>query len=186
MILGHDFGKVSDFQNSIKRGEENQDALTWKNLKKMLDEYNIKIDDCFFTNVIMGARPQGSALGKNLDIKNKNHLAFIRDCLCFLTKQIEILKPKLIIVLGKNTWQYLGTDFSEKLNSIELIKDFRTLDKKELSIIKDVKFSMIPNYQTNFCFIVHPTYRHISKTVRRHFKNFENYQAEKEIIKSAI
>src|ERR1700728_859803 len=50
MILGHDFGAEGDYKNSVKRGCESQQALTWSNLNKMLVHFDINENQCFFTN----------------------------------------------------------------------------------------------------------------------------------------
>lgn len=54
MILGHDFGAEKDFKLSVKRGCENLDALTWKNLLKMLAALIFKAINAFSLTQLWG------------------------------------------------------------------------------------------------------------------------------------
>ncbi len=51
MILGHDFGSERDYERSVERGEENLNALTWRNLLILLDEYGLDKKKCFFYSI---------------------------------------------------------------------------------------------------------------------------------------
>jgi uracil-DNA glycosylase len=181
MILGHDFGAEKDYQLSVKRGCENLQGLTWKNLVEMLNQYDVNPEDCFFTNAIMGVRTNSSAIGESPAF---DHPEFLKDCKNFFIEQIKSQKPTLIIALGQHIWKYLA-EFSETLNALSYIKTFSELDNKELSFVKQVKFNTIPNFTTNIAFITHPTYWHLNVKNRK-YKQLVGIDAEKEIIKSCI
>ncbi|GAA3963169.1 uracil-DNA glycosylase family protein [Mucilaginibacter dorajii] len=178
MILGHDFGAERDYNLSIIRGNENMTALTWKNLCKMLSFYGIEKEECFFTNAIMGVRREGSAIGKSPAFDYPEYLS---DCKSFLIKQIEIQKPKLILVLGLHLLGFMAT-VSVELSAISKIKSYKKLDQEKLSAFESISFVGVDGFKTNVVFLTHPTYRHLNIGNRR-FGDFKSEQAELELIK---
>ncbi|HEY5325671.1 MAG TPA: uracil-DNA glycosylase family protein [Mucilaginibacter sp.] len=182
MILGHDFGAKRDYENSIKRGCENQQSLTWGNLNKMLVLFDIDQKQCFFTNCIMGVRVSGeSALGRTIAYKYPDYLT---DCKDLLIKQIAIQKPKLIIALGLNILDFLSS-LSPKLSKLTKIKSFKILDDKKLAFFNEIEFVGLLNYKTNLVIITHPTYWHLNVKHRNH-DGLKGLDAEKKLIKQSI
>ncbi|WCL50735.1 hypothetical protein [Leptospira sp. GIMC2001] len=119
LVLGNDFGKQSDYNNFIEGKKRDADTGTWKNLIKIFNEsYNVldgnfPWDNCFFSNVYLGLRLKGvkkigGSLGKiDKDYKDKSFK--------ILSKKIEIIRPKLIITLGKIV--KMEMDRLDKINS---------------------------------------------------------------------
>ncbi len=178
MILGHDFGAKKDYSRSVENRQENMQALTWKNLQIMLDDYNIDKADCFFTNCIMGIRIDGiSAIGESPAFRNEE---FLHDCKELLIKQINAQRPKLILSLGLHTIKFISTLLP---NSSELskVKSFKKLDHIGLAAIPKIEFEEIPNYTTNLVFITHPTYRHLN-IGHRNLNNLRGVSFEKYLI----
>lgn len=104
MVIGQDWGPFEDMKSLYERfklGEDweyliNQEkSLTKKNLEKFLKSSNITLDDVFITNAIMCARKGSNYRGNNIDLKYSTSC-----CTNFLKRQIEIVKPKVIITLG--------------------------------------------------------------------------------------
>ena len=108
MIIGQDWGPYSE----IKMFHEllNQDKSNWKelieleksNTKKMLEKYikessnnRYSLDNIYITNAIMCARQGDTYRGSNIDLKKST-----LNCSDYLLKQIEIVKPKVILTLG--------------------------------------------------------------------------------------
>ena len=107
MILGQDF----DCEKNLKISKENgkEDIVknpTWRNLIKVLNELEISVDNCFFTNAIMGVREGDKGTGKSPAFK---HSEFICACQKFFLYQLDIQKPKAIFVLGKFTAEFLAS-----------------------------------------------------------------------------
>lgn len=73
-------------------------------LKKFLDsvKLNYKKDDFYITNIIK------CPVDKLIDGNDKN-------CSKFLKKEIELIRPKLIVALGKIPSQYFGLSFGDKV-----------------------------------------------------------------------
>jgi uracil-DNA glycosylase family 4 len=178
MIIGHDFGAERDYKLSCERGHENLTALTWNNLVKMLSFYGIEKEECFFTNAIMGVRSEGSAIGKSPAFDYPEYLS---DCKSFLIKQIEIQKPKLILVLGLHLLGFMAT-VSAELSAISKIKSYKKLDQERQSSFEGISFLDLEGFKTNVVFLTHPTYRHLNID-NRVFRDFKGAQAELELIK---
>lgn len=116
MIFGQDWGPYEDMKKLNKRYLENKVNDNWLNLieseksltKKMLTKYMIEsaklnsVDDyeecmnmVFVTNAIMCARKGTNYRGNNIKLKECT-----MNCSEYLKKQIDIVKPKVIVTLG--------------------------------------------------------------------------------------
>ena len=110
MIIGQDWGPYNDMEKLYKLYIKDINKDNWKylieqeksNTKKML-EYYIKesssgrynLDNIFITNAIMCARYGNNYRSDNIDLKKST-----LNCNEYLLKQIEIIKPKVILTLG--------------------------------------------------------------------------------------
>lgn len=110
MIIGQDWGPYTDMKMLNELYAKNPNKNNWKylieqeksNTKKQL-EYYIKetsnnkysLDDIFITNAIMCARKGSNYRGDNINLKKSTN-----NCSEYLKKQIEIVKPKVILTLG--------------------------------------------------------------------------------------
>ena len=95
MFLGNDFGTLKSYEKLRKKGYEN--PLTWKHVKERVKRAGLHPSLTFFTNAVMGLRENGTALDK----KDWDEAPLFRSfCREFLAYQIEILKPRLIVVMG--------------------------------------------------------------------------------------
>ena len=110
MIIGQDWGPYNDMKKLNISYMESPTKDNWKSLieqegsttKKML-EYYIKessngkynLDKIFITNAIMCARYGDNYRGDNIDLKKSTI-----NCQEFLLRQIEIVKPGVILTLG--------------------------------------------------------------------------------------
>lgn len=106
MIIGQDWGPCEDMKKLYERfclGEnwkyliEEEKSLTKRNLIKFLSitNQNANLNDFYITNAIMCARCGNNYRGNNIDLKYST-----LECSCFLKRQIEIVKPKVIVTLG--------------------------------------------------------------------------------------
>lgn len=108
MIIGQDWGPYSDMKKLHKL--LNRDKTNWKELieseksttKKMLGSFissssnnKYSLDNIYITNAIMCARQGDIYRGNNIDLKSST-----LNCSEYLLKQIEIVKPKVILTLG--------------------------------------------------------------------------------------
>lgn len=108
MIIGQDWGPYQEMK--ALHDKLNYDKSNWKDLieseksntKKLLAYYieqssqgTYTLDDLFVTNAILCARKGNSYRGDNIDLKKST-----LNCSKYLLRQIEIVKPKVIVTLG--------------------------------------------------------------------------------------
>lgn len=108
MIIGQDWGPYKDMK--LLNELLNIDKSNWKELiereksstKRMLNYYikessnnRYNLDNLFITNAIMCARQNDNYRGNDIDLKKST-----LNCKEYLIKQIEIVKPKVILTLG--------------------------------------------------------------------------------------
>lgn len=124
MIVGQDWGPYSDMKklNSLlnynKSNWSELIELEKSNTKKLLENYikessdnRYSVDDVFVTNAIMCARQGDNYRGNNINLKKSTI-----NCSEYLIKQIEIVKPKVILTLGYYPLMSLAYQLNFKIN----------------------------------------------------------------------
>lgn len=98
MLIAHNFDSQRSYEKSLRRGAESLRYGFWKHLRAYLFRAKIPLEQCFFTNALMGLQPL-SATGpmKASDL-------FREQCRVFLRRQVEIVRPTCIAVLGNDAW----------------------------------------------------------------------------------
>lgn len=180
MVLGQDFGTFDDFSrmSSMSRSQERK-SPTWINFESLAYQVGLSLERCFFTNVIMGLRMIGKSTGLNLGLKDVN---FKNQNIQFLKRQIELINPKIVIVLGAIPAQLI----SEISNDLRIWKDFKfkKVDENRKAQIRIVRLK--DGSQGFTCVvIVHPSFRNFH-VKRRKYKNYEGNCAEVQLLKEAI
>lgn len=147
MILGNDFGTKDYLSECILNGNKESDTKypTIRNLKNRLGIY---VNYAFFTNLHLGVRTSGSNI-KRIKPLSKEYKEF---CFQFFIKQLNFIKPKVVICLGHDVRKTLceaSPLFSKwKGNSIS-IKSLYEFDNFHLDIydktIGNRKFILIPH-----------------------------------------
>lgn len=170
MVLGQDFSNVKYLQNAKKQEAENEiNSPTWRNLISLLHKVGIKPEDCFYTNVIMGARVAESNSGISAAFKEDNE-KFLKECFDFFKKQIEFQKPKLIIVLGIAVVKFLS-NFIPELAYYKKIEKIKKIDTDGMAIMPNINFFQDLNLQLNLVILQHPSFSELN-IKHRTFKNF--------------
>lgn len=111
LIIGQDWGPYSDMKRLNNEYLRDETIENWKRLidseksitKKQLTKYLIEssngkistIDNIYITNAVMCARKGNDYRGNNINLKYST-----LSCSKFLRKQIDIVKPKVILTLG--------------------------------------------------------------------------------------
>lgn len=125
----------------------NEDKNNWKelieseksNTKKLLENYikdssnnKYSLNDIFVTNAIMCARQGDNYRGNNIDLKKST-----LNCSNFLLRQIELVKPKVILTLGYYPLMSLSNimDFEIEKTLKETIKEYPEICKGDYIII---------------------------------------------------
>jgi len=185
MVLGQDFG-TAEYVDNLPNGEDEKSSATWRNLLKFLSDCEIKPENCFYTNAIMGVRKSmiingketAKMTGKSPAFKDKN---FIEQCQKLFLKQLELQKPKVVFVLGKETAHFLSP-LSSDLVQWERLGSFSDIDSRGIHTIR-AKFDN--GIQTTFVLLTHPSFRP-ANVRRRRFQNLEGNVAELAIVKMAL
>lgn len=153
MIVGQDWGPFVDMEKLYDSYLASPTFKNWKVLidreksltKKMLTKFlvesakichaTISMDDIFITNAIMCARRGNNYRGDNIDLLKSTIY-----CSGFLKRQVEIVKPKVIVTLGYypllSFATVYGFNISHKLSDV--IRD--------MPVIKQEDFVIIPCY----------------------------------------
>lgn len=101
-----------------------------KFLTKTLAEFGIKREDLYITNIVKHVSPQNR---KPLDDE-------VAACLPYLTTQISIIKPKIIVLLGKsaiNTLRLEGIEYFEVVHPSAALR-FEKMRKKFMEQISEL------------------------------------------------
>jgi len=180
MVLGQDFDTKSKYEAAKENGEEDLEKnKTWNNLHKLLIAANIQLEVCFFTNAIMGVRAlTEEATGKSPGFKDKS---FVKDCQEFFFYQLQLQKPKVILVLGLNVANFLS-DTATDLSDWRNIPNFESVDNAKQQIKPNVKFNN--GIVTNVALLMHPSARKYNLDARK-YKDAIGIQAQAKIIHDA-
>lgn len=175
LILGQDFSTEKEYKRMLQSKVNDLDGPTWRNLRKLFIEANVNLLDCFFSNVFMGLRKTESMTGKFHGFKDEG---FVRRNIEFLLFQIDIIKPKLIITLGKYSTEMLAK-LSDDLSSW---RNYKALRQPDIGLKRYVKI----NGNTVTCIALeHPSKRN-SNVKRRKYKDFVGNEAEIRMLMDAI
>jgi DNA polymerase len=93
-------------------------------IEKVLD---LSREDVYITNILKCHLPSTQEL----------HNSYIHSCKIYLFKEIEIIKPKVIVTLGEIAYHYINNEDSK-------LKDIRG------NIIEKSGYKLIPTYHPNF------------------------------------
>lgn len=172
MIVGQDWGPYSDMKKLHEKYLENQTKENWSQLieteksltKKQLTKYLVEssngkinsINDIYITNAIMCARHGNNYRGNNINLKSST-----LNCKEFLCRQIEIVKPKVILTLGYYPLYSLSNIYNFKIEE-NLTK---TIEKYPIIEIED--FIIVPLY--------HPVAQITKEKQMEQYKRIWNY-----------
>ena len=151
LVVGQDWGPYNDMKKLQDEYIKDETIENWKNLieseksltKKQFTKFLIEssngkldsIDEVYFTNAIMCARCGENYRGNNINLKYSTI-----NCSNYLKRQIEIVKPKVILSLGYFPLLSLSLIFGFSIE--ENLK--RSID--ELSVIEIGDYVIIPLY----------------------------------------
>lgn len=182
MILGQDFDTLEKYRAAENKDEEDiKKNTTWRNLNRFLEEANIPLTNCFFTNSIMGVRLSDNASGASPGFKDD---VFVKQCQDFFLFQLNIQKPKVIFVLGLRVARFLS-NLSGELKSWKTINSFKNIDISEGEAIKkNIEFTK-DKVRTNLVLLMHPSARHYNLETRR-YKGLNGHQAQLKMVSDLL
>ncbi len=103
MFIGEGPGAVEDETGRVFVGKAGQ--LLTKIIETTL---NLKREDVYIANIVK-CRPPNNRVPSPDEVK---------ECIPFLLKQIEIIKPKIIVGLGATSYMYLTSDTTSNISKI--------------------------------------------------------------------
>ncbi len=173
LVLGQDFSTVKQYEDMLVGKASDLESPTWRNLIKLFKEVGIALEDCYFSNVFMGLRDTVSMVGEFPGFKDKG---FVNRSVEFISFQIETIKHRVIITLGKYAAEMLTYLPGMDLNSWS---NWKALRKADNGIKFDVKFN---NHTCTCIALEHPSMRN-SNVKRRVYDNYKGHEAEVEMLK---
>jgi hypothetical protein len=163
MVLGHDFHSERGYQASLARGREAASQPTWRQLCNLLAAVEIDPRECFFTNIYMGLRAGSGTTGP---FPGRADRQFVDHCRRFLTEQIHVQRPSLIVTLGVHVPPFIGA-LSEQLAAWTTGKGLKYLDRVG-PVRSAVRFPFEPSIVTTAVALTHPSLRDASVRHRRY------------------
>jgi uracil-DNA glycosylase len=180
MILGHDFHSEVGYAASIERGRESENQPTWRNLLKVLRAADIRLESCFFTNFYMGLRKGEATTGVFPGAKNES---FRNHCSQFMIEQLNVMRPSLIVTLGKYVPALIAA-LSTELKGWRDSKGFIQIDNAG-PLRSHCRFDGLSNFNTTVVALTHPSMRDASIRYRR-YKQHSGAEAEKAMLDDAL
>lgn len=105
MVVGQDFNTFATYERVRTAGSEVDSSPTWRNISRIFPMLDVPLKDCFFTNVYMGLRAVGPEIGRFPGAKDRRYAA---RCVTFFRRQLEVVRPKIILTLGLEPLRFLG------------------------------------------------------------------------------
>lgn len=147
MVLGNDFGTLSYVNNYVGNPDKKIGETDSKTIKNLLNErVGIDKNKTFFTNFYLGVRTNKEAtMTKRVEELQKKYKEL---CCNFFIKQIDLIKPRLIICLGHDVKNALNETFQlTKWKKTDSLKTLYEQQKYFVLIEKlgNIRFVIIPH-----------------------------------------
>jgi hypothetical protein len=153
LLLGSDFGCLGALVEGREERElwttDERGGPTWKGLRDLFREVGIDRERCFFTNAWpLLHLPLKNGKESNddppIDIWRRNELLTVR-CIAFFQSTLKLIKPSMVVALGKGPTVFLGDAFPDELkewsfkrgrslNSIRWQRDLDELFMKRIPV----------------------------------------------------
>jgi len=177
MAVGHNFGSA-EYRSEIDGASREDDKATWRNLDALLLEAGAKPSNCFRTNWFVGLLP-GS----------KQTVAFLRGpepayeqaCASLLIEQIRELRPKTILLLGRE----VASRAYRLVPSLEPwcgAKKWIDIDQSSIGHSRRNAEIPLADHRTNVVALLHPSFGAANQG--RRMKNMRSPATEAEIIRA--
>lgn len=161
MFLGHNNDSKDKFDEMLLRGKDYFDTMkTWLKLTPLLDKVGIDKSCCFFTNIYMGLHERTQNTGR---MKGASDLAYDEWSTRFLERQISLMRPRLIVSLGRYVPPFLAR-MSSGLRVWKTWPGYAALDGQGHSLVEDAE---IAGVRTTVVALIHPSRRELSLRFRQ-------------------
>jgi hypothetical protein len=179
MVVGHNFDNISGFDKSLQMGTEPVTCATWRNIRKLLLDSKITLEDCYFTNVYVGLMKTESNVGIFPGSKSE---VFKKQCIEFLEYQISVQRPSIILTLGRFVPSLIAR-LSKELSEWLTVQNVAQLDLNNKQIISGANFCD-GNVVSTVIALTHPAQRHLN-VGRRKYRSITGNEAEIAMLRDA-
>jgi hypothetical protein len=180
LVLGHNFWNVASYERSVAQGRELGRNPTWENLSSFLDSCDIRLSDCFFSNIFLGLMEADSAMGSHPGHQDRD---FRKACGDVLLESIRRQQTRLVVALGLHVARFLG----EIIPGLEAWKNVKTFPEFDKQVSGDGVQLSWPTADAPLAVvaIVHPSMRR-SNLRHRSFDGLIGDQAEVAMVRRAM
>jgi uracil-DNA glycosylase len=185
MVLGHNFSTVKYYEGLRATGRENLNKDTWGKLLPFLAECGISVEECFFTNALMGLMRTKSNVGS---VSGHEEVDFRKHCRRVFRATLCRQRPRLLLVLGKPAIRFVAEAFPDHLDFWRRIqrRPYRLLDIDDPDgpVRHDVP---LPDGSRSLSVValVHPSYRHRNASTRQ-FQGQKGMDSERAMVAHAL
>ncbi|TVR37725.1 MAG: hypothetical protein EA392_11945 [Cryomorphaceae bacterium] len=178
IILGQDQDKKEGFEETINKGSEEY-TPTWREINKLFgrvktdEDDKLKLDECFFTNALMGVRNTTKSTGKSPGFSSPN---FVAVCRKIFEETIDVIRPKGIICLGIWPAKFVGMASGQVASKLICFEKYSEIDQAGFAVMKGIRFDAINSFQTTVVILSHPCLRHLYAGDRS-YKSIKNNEA---------
>ncbi len=175
LFLGHDFGV--GLGPTEKR--ETNAVPTWRHLESLMSDAGIDARSCFFTNAVMGVRPEKqNSVGRSPAF---DHPVFVGKCAAFILSQLSVVKPAGVVVLGLPALEVLRM---AGWGNLPEASSFEVWDQGKEPKLFDAQLA---EWKGPLALIVHPSFRPLNVGLRsKSGDKAEGHAHEVRLLKSLI
>jgi uracil-DNA glycosylase family 4 len=171
VVVGQDFNTVATYEIARQKGSEFDTSQTWRNMRTVFPQLGLSIRKCFFTNFYMGLRECGPETGPFPGARDRN---FVLCCARFFERQIEVIRPQLIVTLGLAPLKAIGKEVFQLQtpNTLsECVDVYRNLSAAHGRV------ALVP--------LTHPSL-YFANVRRRRFLGHQGLDAERAMVQQAV
>lgn len=179
MVLGHNLDSVMGYSASLERDQESMKGPTWRQLISLLQEVEIGLDQCFFTNFYMGLKAVGNSTGP---FPGASDEAYVQRCREFFVEQVRLIRPTVILILGLEVPHCLA-QVSPRFAGWLRAKKFVEFDSMNLAVLHEVEIADVSGISA--VVLSHPCHRHLNAKFRR-FNSATGHEAEIAMVREAM
>ncbi|MGZ3665075.1 MAG: uracil-DNA glycosylase family protein [Ktedonobacterales bacterium] len=181
MVLGHNFDCETGFAASLHRDGENLNGPTWRTICSVLRQAGIALEQCFFTNAYMGLKAGSEPIGTFPGARDGD---FVRRCQRFLTEQIRLQQPRLLLTLGKEVPPVLAPLAPELRLAWMGLRTLQEVDARGVALVDSAGFPGVQQV-TAVVALTHPANR-APNVRRRRYNGLEGDAAEQALLQDAL
>ncbi|MFZ7311783.1 hypothetical protein [Comamonas jiangduensis] len=179
MCLGHNYGILSDWQDTRRTGLDIfKTNTTCRETLNLFKRMGVDSSEIFLTNFFAHLMDSKSSIGQFPGLGDKKYEDWTRS---IFIKQVTQMQPRAIFVLGMHIPPLLAS-MSPSLSPWARNRTLPELDAADAALIPEVTLN---GHTFAAAVLTHPSFRHIN-VKRRRYKGLEGEKAEEQMIYDAL